>query len=106
MLFRSLPPAQREQLVETIAAAPLFDDDAITREPEVFHEMLVGARKRGYETQELPGITSIAVPLGRGREAVGGLALRYYSGALRLTDALKRYLPALQRTAEEITAPR
>lgn len=99
-----LPPPQREQLVDTIAAAPLFEDDSVARDREVFNEMLVGARSRGYETQELPGITSIAVPVGRGREAVGALCLRYYSGALRLPVALKRYLPLLQRAAIEITS--
>ena len=101
-----LPPAQREQLVETIASAPVFDDDAIARDTEVFDDMLEAARKRGYEIQELPGITSIAVPLRRGPEAVGALCLRYYSGALRPTDALKRYLRTLQQTAIEITKAR
>lgn len=106
VLLAHLSPEKREQLLDAVRSGSPFAEDAVANDSGVFAEILATTRRLGYATQELPAITTLAVPVVRDGDAIGALCVRYYSSALRPSVAIKRYLAPLQHTAERLTKAR
>jgi IclR family mhp operon transcriptional activator len=100
------PDTERERIVELLASRN-DEESRLARDPEALDNLLRKTRHRGYGENFMTWnkeekIASIAVPIRGQQQLLGCLNLVYVAKAMSIEQAVARYLPALQRTAEKI----
>ncbi len=99
-------PAHRDAIIEAVRRASPDPAERDALERGSFIRRLGAVRRKGYaliggQSQKISGI---AVPVRSDKVAIGALALRFFTSALSPHDAVSRFLPGLNRCAEEICA--
>lgn len=93
---------------EALAALLRASSRAIDRpaqEPRYVEELVRGVRRAGFASSDIvPGdvMTGVAVPILRGRNVLGTLAIRYFHKAISEKDMVQQHLEPLRRAAEAI----
>ena len=96
---------QRKLIVASLRKST-NEEDKLANSPASIARIISDARKLGYAFRDPrvePKISnSLAVPLVVRNEAVGSLGMTYFSSAVRPAEAVRRYVPELQRAAKSI----
>lgn len=100
------PEAERERIIELLASRD-DEESRLARDPVALDNLLRKTRHRGYGENyaawfQEEKIASIAVPIRGRQQLLGCLNLVYVAKAMTIEQAVARYLPALQRTAQRI----
>jgi len=98
--------AEREQILALLATRD-DEEGRLARDPIALDNLLRRVRHRGYGENFMnwnreEKIAAIAVPIRGEQRLLGCLNLVYVAKAMSIEQAVKRYLPALQHTAEQI----
>jgi IclR family transcriptional regulator, mhp operon transcriptional activator len=97
-------PAQRREMLE-ICASLVPEDAALARDRRFVSRFVARTRTDGYassvgETEQ--GISAIAVPIGGVGPVIGSLNIVFFTSAMTLEVAARRYLPSLKQAARDI----
>jgi len=97
-------PAQRREMLE-IAASLVPEDAALTRDRRYVSRFVSRTRSNGYassvgETEQ--GISAIAVPIGGVGPVLGSLNIVFFTSAMTIEVAARRYLRPLKQAARDI----
>jgi IclR family mhp operon transcriptional activator len=98
------PPKEAEQILSHLEQ---FGDsvDPEARVDEHTRPMLQTIREKGYALEQrysYPHVTSIAAPIRHGEGVLACIDIAWISRAVRLSDALDKFVPALLRAQAEI----
>jgi IclR family transcriptional regulator, mhp operon transcriptional activator len=97
---------QQEALLAELAQSA-DPEDAPARDRASMHKQLTQVRTLGYalrDPQVLPVSNTLAVPVFDAHGVAASLGLTFFSSTLKPQQAVERYLPALQETAQQIGA--
>ena len=100
------PPQEAEQILSHLQQF----GDAVDPEAQVGEHtrpMLQTVREKGYALEQrytYPHVTSIAVPIRHGEGVLACIDIAWISRAVRLPDALEKFVPALINAQAEIEA--
>jgi len=98
-------PQEQDALIELLAHTS-GDREQMTGGTDALRAMLADVRARGYALRDprvRPESSTIAVPVFEGPRVVATLGLTWFSSALRLEEAVERFLPPLQQGSAAIT---
>lgn len=101
------PKEQRDTLLELLAKSKEAENQTARNKKKVY-ETLVETRKRGFaiwhRKRRVANETSLSVPIIVEDRLLAVLTMRFASTAIPEADAIKRFIPRLQQTAQEISA--
>ncbi len=101
------PKEQRDTLLDMLARSK-DEANAPARNRKKIYETLVESRKRGFaiwhRKRRVSDETSLSVPILVEERLLAVLTMRFASTAIAEAEAIKRFVPRLQKTAKEIAA--
>jgi len=101
------PKEQRDTLLDILARSK-DEANAPARNKKAIYETLLEARKRGFalwhRRRRVSDETSVAVPIVVADRLLAVLTMRFASTAVTEQEAIDRFVPRLQHTAQEIAA--
>jgi IclR family mhp operon transcriptional activator len=99
------PREQRDALLDLLAKSKRPDDQAAANRKKV-SDLLLETRKRGYAAWRRPRRVSdelsLSVPILAGERLLASLTIRFSSTAVPEAEAIQRFVPKLQATAQRI----
>jgi IclR family mhp operon transcriptional activator len=94
---------QRDIIIDLVARSSQDARDALVHDRKALAQMLTETRKRGYAMVESSHrVTAFAVPLVGSRHVIGALVLRYFTSAMKQSEVVAKFLPALNEAANDI----
>ncbi|ABS62457.1 regulatory protein IclR [Parvibaculum lavamentivorans DS-1] len=100
-------PEEERRVLLTLLRNSKSKMNAPARDESYMAAMVEGIRKRGYANTAAPRgdpAMGLAVPVMQGEHVAACINIRYIGSTMSEAEAVKRYLPALQRTAAAIAA--
>jgi IclR family mhp operon transcriptional activator len=99
------PREQRDALLDLLAKSNRPEDQPAANHQKV-HDLLLETRKRGYAAWRRPRRVSdelsFSVPILAGERLLASLTIRFSSTAVPEAEAIQRFVPQLQATAQRI----
>ena len=95
---------QREIMIDLVARSTTDSRDAMVHDAKALQQLMSETRKRGYAAVESSlRVTAFAVPLLTAKQVIGALVLRYFTSAMKPSEVVTKFLPALTAAARDIS---